>query len=376
MKKLLHLQLLPILSGVQNFSLHLLDGLPADEFEITLASAAPGALVQACRDRGWKHIPVIALRHPINPLDLIAFLHLLIIIKRGNYDIVHSNSSKPGLLGRLAARILGVPLIVHTCHGMPFQQGQQPLVHRLYRLLEKLGNKLGDKTIYVNNSDRETALRLKLISPTRALTVYNAIPPLLEKRLRQIGSARTERIKADSEPVIIGSTLRFSLQKNAIQVVLSACKACLQNQRLKFIFLGNGEHYFLCRQMVRTHGLTERVLLPGWDSGIAEWLEKFDVFILYSRWEAQPFSIIEAMHAGLPVIGSDIPSISELVDKNTGYLVPLQNPEQLEDLLAQIARDPAPALAKGLAGMRSVSAKCDYNQMVNSYLSVYRSVLR
>ena len=319
MKKILHLQLLPILSGVQNFSLHLL----------------------------W-------------------------IIKLGNYDIVHTNSSKPGLLGRLAARLLKVPLILHTCHGMPFQKGQPPLVYWLYVLLEKLANHWGDKTIYVNNSDRKTALKLGLISSDKALTIYNAIPPVLQERLRQIGKARQDRIIAEQDSIIIGSTLRFSRQKNAVQVVISACKACLQNSRLKFIILGGGEQYFLCRQIVRSHGLSSRILLPGFDSEIAAWLEKFDVFILYSRWEAQPFSIIEAMHSGLPVIGSDIPSIAELVDSTTGYLVPLEHPEQLEKLLVQIALNYAPAKAKGLEGMRIVKTKCDYEQMVESYLKLYR----
>lgn len=372
MKRILHLQLLPLLSGVQNFSLHLLDGLPETEFEITIASAAPGPLPQACIERGWKHIAIKEFSHPINALDLVSFLHLLWIIKTGKYDIVHTNSSKPGLLGRLAARLLKVPLILHTCHGMPFQKGQPALLYGLYMLLEKIGNRLGDKTIYVNNSDRVSALKLGLISPAKALTIYNAIPPMLEERLREIGDARKARIKADQEPIIIGSTLRFSRQKNAVQVTISACKACLQNSRLKFIFLGGGEQYFLCRQIVRSHGLSERILLPGFDSEIAGWLEKFDVFILYSRWEAQPFSIIEAMHSGLPVIGSRIASIAELVDNNTGYLVPLEHPERLEQLMLEIAGDFGKARAKGMAGLEAVKTKCDYRQMVEGYLELYR----
>ncbi|HRY84164.1 MAG TPA: glycosyltransferase [Candidatus Cloacimonadota bacterium] len=372
MKRILHLQLLPLLSGVQNFSLHLLDGLDPNEFEITIASSAPGALVEACRERGWNHIAIKGLRHPVNPLDLIGFLHIFLILKRGKYDIVHTNSSKPGLLGRLAARLLKVPLILHTCHGTPFQQGQAPIVYWLYVHLEKLANSWGDMTVYVNHSDRKAALKLGLISSEKATTIYNAIPPGLEQRLRQIGTDRLKRGKAAEDSLIIGSTLRFSEQKNALQLTISACKACRKNQRLKFIILGGGEQYFLCRQIVRSYGLTRRILLPGFDPEIASWLEKFDAFILYSRWEAQPFSIIEAMHSGLPVIGSDIPSIAELVDESTGYLVPLAHPEELEKLLSQLAEDFSPALLKGQQGMKAVKAKCDYHTMVESYLKLYR----
>ena len=371
MKKVLHLQLLPILSGVQNFSIHLLDGLPLDEYEITIASAGGGPLVEVCRERGWKHISIKGLRHAIGPLDLISYVHLMWIFKRGKYDIVHSNSSKPGLLGRLAARMMKVPLILHTSHGNPFQKGQHPLTYGLYLLLDKISNRLGDTTIYVNNSDREQALKLGLIPGPKAITIYNAIPPLLEDRLRQIGQMRQSKIKTAEDEIIIGSTMRFSEQKNAIQLILSACKACLRNDRLKFIILGNGEHFFLCRQLIRSYKLSTRIILPGWDNEIAPWLQKFDAFILFSRWEAQPFSIIEAMHAGLPVIGSNIASIAELVDAQTGYLIPLNKPKQLEDLLVELAVDFGPAYAKGLNAMRVVQNKCDYQSMVQSYLAVY-----
>jgi glycosyltransferase involved in cell wall biosynthesis len=369
-KKLLHLQLLPLLSGVQNFSLHLLDGLPKGEFDIYVASAPGGEFVDAVRKRGYKHIPLRFMRHPISGWDIAAFAELLRVIRYHRFDIVHTNSSKPGLLGRLAASLLKVPLVLHTEHGTAFQEGQSYLAQKGFMALERFANRHCHKVVFVNNSDRERCLDLNLLPPEKAVSIYNALPYGEAEKLAELGRART--LKAERDDLVIGSTLRFSTQKNAVNLTGAACQACRREPRLRFILLGDGEQLELCRRIVQSHGLSERVLLPGWDNDIARWLVIFDAFILYSRWEAQPFSIIEAMHAGLPVIGSDIPSIRELVDEESGWLVKLDDHYALLDVLANLPRDIEGLRDKGHHAARRIGRICDYNAMVEGYLKIYR----
>ncbi len=370
MTKLLHLQLLPLLSGVQNFSLHLLDGLPRGEFDIFVASAPGGELVNAVRQRGYKYIPLRFLKHPLSPLDAVALAELLRVLRFHRFDIVHTNSSKPGLLGRLAARLCQVPLILHTEHGTAFQEGQSRLQQHLFRHLEKAGNALGHKVVFVNNSDRVKCLSLGLLPPDQALTINNALPSPQAENLASIAAARKpDPAKPD---FVIGSTLRFSTQKNVLNIVSAACQACAGEPRLRFILLGDGQYLRLCRQIVRSHGFNDRVLLPGWDADISKWLPLFDAFILYSRWEAQPFSIIEAMHSGLPILGSDIPSIRELVDPSCGWLVPLDAQNALIDILVAAASDPAAAFHKGQIAVEVIKQKCSYTRMMAGYLRLYR----
>jgi glycosyltransferase involved in cell wall biosynthesis len=371
-KKLLHIQLLPLLSGVQNFSLHLLDGLPEGEFEIWVASQPGGEFVDAVRKRGYKYLPLRAMRHPVSLLDVFAFLELVWRIKRHRFDIVHTNSSKPGLLGRLAAKLCKVPLILHTAHGTAFQDSQGWLQKRTFMILEKLGNAWGDKTVFVNNSDRKNCLQKGLVSEAKAVTIYNALPEKLASTLAVIADARV--FDPDKKDFVLGSTLRFSKQKNVVNLVSAACRACHEEPKLRFILLGEGEYLELCRQIVKTTGLNERVLLPGWDIDVAGWLAQFDAFILYSRWEAQPFSIIEAMHSGLAVLGSDIPSIAELVDGQTGWLVPLDKHKDLIDMMREMIRDPLSAREKGQAAHAKIARLCSYQQMVEGYLNIYRSL--
>lgn len=368
MKKVLHLQLLPLMSGVQRFSLHLLDGLDRQEYDIWVACKPGGEFVDEVKSRGFHFVPLPSFCHPISYKDFFTFLHLIRLFKKERFDIVHTNSSKPGLLGRFAAKLCGVPLIIHTAHGTPFQLDQSRLVYSFYALLEFFGNAFGHKTVYVNNSDRANCTKMHLIPERKARTIYNAIPPEMQSRLDTIANQRN----MPSAQIIIGSTLRFSTQKNVIRLVSAACRACKKAPKLKFILLGEGEHYQLCRSIVHAHNMSSQVILPGWDSNVIPWLEAFDAFVLYSRWEAQPFSIIEAMSSGLPVIGSAIPSIKELVNNDTGYLVALDDDKALEELFLQHADDFSQAYAKGKQAAKCIKQLCNYQAMVAAYEEVYR----
>lgn len=368
-KKLLHLQLLPILSGVQRFSLHLLDGLNSDEYDVFVAGKPGGELVDEVRKRGWKFLPIYSFRHPISPMDIFAFFEITYLLKKHKFDIVHTNSSKPGLLGRIAAHMLKIPLIVHTIHGTSYQDHQHGLVQKGFMELEKLGNRYSDYTIFVNNSDRLGMLERGLITEDKAITIFNAMPD--DGSFDGIG----ER-KLNEDKIVFGSTLRFSMQKNVIALTTAACKACIVNKNLHFIFLGDGEHLSLCRQIVGSYRLSERILMPGWDSQVLPWLKLFDAFILYSRWEAMPFSIIEAMKAGLPVLGSSIPSISELVDDKSGWLVALDDESALVQTLGEICKNPTQILKKGKYARRHINELCNYENMVQSYDEVYQRLNR
>jgi len=366
-RKILHLQLLPLMSGVQRFSLLLLEGLPEDEYEIFVACQPGGEFVDAVQNRGWNYISLPMLRHPISILDLAAFFHLIYLFRKHHFDIVHTNSSKPGFLGRIAARIAGIPMIIHTNHGASFLPHHYPLEYRLYMLLDKLASRFCDYVVFVNHSERENYLRLGLVRPEQGLTIYNAV----RSRGREVEESRSREVGQQS--LTIGSTLRFSDQKNVIALTTYACKACARIPGLRFILLGDGVHYELCKAIVSSHQMSERILLPGWDSDIEPWLDFFDVFILYSRWEALPFSIIEAMEAGLPVIGSRIPSIMELVTEDVGWLVPLDDEPSFLAILDRIAQDPDVIPVKGQKALERVRMLCDYDAMVKAYRKLYEN---
>jgi glycosyltransferase involved in cell wall biosynthesis len=367
-KKMLHIQLLPLLSGVQNVMLQILDGLDPEEFEIYVACRPGGPLVDAVKARGYRYLPLPFLVRDISILDIAVFFQLLWLCRKYRFDIVHTHSSKPGLLGRIAARLMRVPLVIHTGHGAPFHDGQPDRLKRLYMRMERLGALFCHKMIFVNNYHRKLYLKHKLIRPDKAVTIYNAVSPEFLRSLE----ALPQPLKNRQEPVVIGSVLRFSRQKNIVMTIIGCIRVCHARRDVRFIFVGDGEQFDLCKRMVATNRLQERILLPGWQNDTEQWLRQFDAFLLYSDYEGLPVSIIEAMYAGLPVIGSNLPAIAELVTPKTGWLIPAGKLEQLEAELHKIIDARDSYAEKGRAGRNAIESLCNYQSFLAAHLSLYR----
>jgi len=349
--------------------LHILQGLDKDEFEIYVACRPGGPLVEEVEKRGYTYLPLPLLEHRISVLDVFVLVQLIGLCRKYKFDIVHTHSSKPGLLGRLAARIAGVPLIIHTGHGTPFHVGQPIYLQKLYMELEKLGALFCDRMVFVNNCHREFYLEHKMISAQKAVTIYNALNPELQEQIEELSKPKRNRKKV----VTIGSILRFSQQKNVVMTISAAIKVCQKRNDVQFIFVGDGELFELCRMMVEANKMQDRILLPGWQSDTAVQLASFDAFLLYSNYEGLPMSIIEAMYAGLPVIGADIPTIAELVDNDTGWLVSAGKIDELSAELDKIIDARDCYKQKGEEGRNKIRELCSYDKFRADYLSLYRS---
>lgn len=371
MKRILHFQLMPLLSGPQNVMLHILEALNFEEYDIFVASQPGGPMVDEVIKRGYKYIPLPLLKHAISVLDIIVFIQLVIVFKKYKFDIVHTHSSKPGFLGRIAAKIAGVPLIIHTGHGAPFHDYQSAGTHRFYVELERIGALFCDRMVFVNNSIRLYYLAHKMIEPGKCKTIYNAVSKDTLSHIESLASLR----RPHTDRVTIGSILRFSEAKNIIQTINVAIRICQKRKDVNFIFVGNGEYYGLCLQMVTTHRMLDRISLPGWQINTAEWLSKFDAFILYSIFEGLPMSIIEAMHFSLPVIGSDLPGIAELVDISNGWLISPNQPEKLEAELHLIIDTKDTFLQKGQISKMKVKELCSYDDFIKGYIALYEEDL-
>lgn len=326
-KKILHIQLLPLLSGVQNMMLSLLAGLDRAEYDIYVLSKPGGPLTEAVKQAGYHYIPLSSLRRDISFYDIVAFFELVKIIKKHGFDIVHTHSSKTGVLGRIAARLAGCRKVIHTVHGFAMHEYQNTMVNKLYSSMEFIAGLFCDKVIFVNDFEREAAIGKKLLSPGKVLTIYNGIP-VKSFRCKNPQDYLKERDYAKL-PFTIGSVLRFTEQKNTLNTIKAAIKVCQINKDIRFVFIGDGEEFLQCKDMVEKAKLNSRILLPGWQTEINELLLKMDVFLLYSLWEGLSISILEAMASGLPIVASAIKGNNELVSKQNGILVKVNNEENL-----------------------------------------------
>jgi glycosyltransferase involved in cell wall biosynthesis len=364
--RILHIQLLPLLSGVQNMMLNLLDGLDKEKFDIYVACRPGGDLVPELIRRNYKHIPLHFIEHHITFKDIFGFIELYRICKKLKFDIVHTHSSKTGFLGRIAARLAGVPKIIHTAHGYSFNDFQPKPLKLFYLALEILASRFCDIIAFVNESDRIYAEKNFLFKGVKLLTIFNGvvIPELNQE---------VEKFDFLKDRFVVGSSSRFSKQKNIVQTMESAIIACRRNPKLAFVFIGDGEYYELCLKMVKSTNLTDSIFLPGWQNNMHAWLEQFDCFMLYSLWEGLPLSILEAMSFGLPIIGSDIKGNNELISDLNGILVEPGKPETLAEVLQSLPERPSEIRIWGENSRKTVIQRFNMEEFIRKYRELYES---
>lgn len=316
--------------------------------------------------RAWD-IPVRVLRHlsaPIHPLrDLLALREIRGVLLELRPDLVAAHSSKAGILGRLAARSLEVP-VVFTVHGWAFTPGIPASQAAVYRRVERLVGPLARKIITVSEFDRRLALGARIAAENRVVTVHNGMPDI----------APALRADPTRTPVRLVMVARLGPQKD--HPTLLHALAGLQHHPWELDLIGEGPLMKQTERLAATVGLDDRVRFLGQRMDVDQILAEAQVSVLITNWEGFPLSILEAMRAGLPVVASSVGGIGESVrDEVTGYLVPRGAVELLRGRLEQLLTDPGLRLRLGSNGRAFYEQHFTLGHTVSKTLAVYREVL-
>lgn len=312
-------------------------------------------------------IPFLSLRYlvrDVEPLrDLRAFLELRSVLSVLKPDLVSAHSTKAGILARLAARSLGLR-VIFTAHGWAFAEGVATTQRMMYALAERVAAMFCDRIITVSEHDRSLALKYRLVPKDKVVVVHNGMPDVQP----------TMRSRPEAEPVRIIMVARFEPQKDHITLLRAV--AGLRHLGWVLEFVGSGAQVEAAREAVARLGLTDRVCFLGARRDVAERLAMAQIFVLVSRWEGLPRSILEAMRAGLPVVASDVGGVREaVVDRVTGFLVPRGDHETLRLVLYKLIREPSLRKKMGEAGRRRYEEMFTFEKMVAKTLRVYESVM-
>ncbi|MBC8235033.1 glycosyltransferase family 4 protein, partial [bacterium] len=304
MKKtsIVHIQLLPILSGVQKSMIDFITRLDRDKYDITVICQCQGQLVDVLRKHQIKVLFIPELRRQINPYyDLIAFIKLYRLFKTQKYDVVHTHSSKPGFLGRLAAKTAKTKAIVHTVQGFAFHEFSSRISTVVFTFLEKIAALVSDIIISVNEYDRRIAIERRIVKRDKIITIPNGICLEeftinidVEDKKRQLGIAPNKKV--------VGMVARLWAQK-APQVFIKAAAYVLERRKdVVFLLVGDGELKSELELLVGELGIEKDVLFTGWRTDVPQILEILDIFLLTSLWEGLPITILEAMVKRKPVV--------------------------------------------------------------------------
>lgn len=374
-----HLQLLPLLSGVQRVTLDELERLD-DSDERWLLCQGLGPLTEGAKMSGARVVTIPPLVREIHPLhDLKALWQLWRCFRRERFDVVHTHSSKTGVLGRLAARLAGVPCIVHTVHGFAFPGAKTGLQRRVFHAMEWLGGRCSHQVICLHEEDARICHEQLGLPADKVVVLANGIDvdkfrPLAEGESRE-ALRRSLDLPEDRQLILMVG--RLWKQKNPGCLVEAYRRLwATGDPGADLVLVGDGELQPELAKVVQQAGLTEHVHFLGWRTDTPALLRASDIFVLPSRWEGMPLAILEAMGSGLPVVVSDIPGNRHLVnDGAQGLLFPTEDDQALAASLHRLLDAPVLCRHLGRAGRQKVAAEHDVQHRVAQMSALYRKVL-
>jgi len=321
---------------------------------------------------------VDSLRREVNPWrDWIALGKLREILGQLNPDIVHTHSSKAGILARLAARDVGVPIVVHTIHGMSFNRTQPLPVRWLYTCLERYCADFTHRFICVADAMTEQAVAAGVAPADRFVTIRSGIELTRFDPELYDGQTVRGRLGIPADAVVVATVARLAPNKGYEQLIDAVRLAAATDPRLRFLWIGDGPSRPYYQRRLDELGLADRVHMAGLvrPEQIPELLGAADMLAHASLWEGLPRVAVQALLMGRPVACFDTDGSREMVvDQHTGRLVPMGDVTILAKAICDLAADARQRTAMGRAGRQLCLQQFDYRMMVDRIEGVYFSL--
>lgn len=366
--KILHVQVLPKLSGVQRVSLEIFKSLPPEYDKTVMFSNETdcGSFDECVREfeaTGAKVIFSDNLKREISPLcDFRAMKEIYRLCRKEGFDIVHTNSTKPGIVGRIAARCARVPKVVHTVHGLAFHRFIRFPRWQFYWACEMAASVFSHKITIVNRYYQKHFKWFR----KKTSTIYNGLDfskfPQLELR------------RSTDKKVRILFVGRLDMQKNPMMLLRVARKVCDVYPETVFTFVGDGEYMQQCRDFVAENKLDTNVELVGWSDNPAQYYASHDIFAMTSIYEAFGLIFLEAGFYELPSVATTVEGIPEVVaDGVTGFLSEPNDEDSFVRNIVTLIENPEMRKKMGVAAKKRVTEKFSAGKMVEQYISLYQA---
>jgi len=347
------------------------------------AISAPGEFAEEIEAEGIAFLPWVNATRAWDPWsDLRAFAELGAILRRGGFDLVHTHNAKPGVMGRIAARIVGVPSVVNTIHGFDATR-DDPLHKRVsFMGLEWMAAQFSDMELFQGRADLLRAKRLAMKSPSKRRFIGNGTD-LIRFRPDAVGQRQRKGLRRDlgipDQAPVVGMVGRLVAEKGYRELFAAAPEVRALVPEARFIVVGE-------RDDAKADGITDvemkraegdGITFLGWRADMPELFSTMDVFTLPSWREGVPRSAIEAAATGLPMVLSDIPGCRQVCRPGIdGFLVPARHPVALAGALRTLLADEDLRTRMGASARRHAEAYFDERDVVRRVLDVYDEVLR
>jgi polysaccharide deacetylase family protein (PEP-CTERM system associated) len=282
------------------------------------------------------------LKRNLSPLaDILAYIEILREIRTGRYDVVHTHGSKARVLGRMAGSVCPSVRVVETAHGWPFYDTMPAFLRELYVLLEKIGMHKSDVSVVVSPRDARKAARHGIHSVEDYRVIRSGVSYEAFIESRGSGTRAREALGLNPGTPVVGSVMRFCSEKAPAIFIEVASKVLEKRPDVTFVMVGNGPLFAETRELVASLGLEDRFIFTGDRNDVHLILPAFDVFLITSRTEGLPRTLLESLAARIPVVSTDVGGVGELLkEERNGILCPEGDSGSLADGVLRILSEP------------------------------------
>lgn len=355
------------LGGAQKTTLSLIRHLSKKHYEVHLITSPEGYLIEEARGiEGLNLFFVGSLVPQINVIkDLRAFFDIIKYLKQEDITVVHTHSSKAGIVGRWAAWFTGIRHIFHTVHGWPFYIHASPVVRLFYIIAEKLTSCVTSRLIVVSNADLRAGLR----HINKRKEKYVKIPYGIESRKFFMKNHRIGK-----ENIIrIAFIACYKAQKAPFDFIKVAAYVLKKNKNIEFISAGDGILRPAVMKEASRLGLNGKIKFLGWQDDIANLLSVVDILLLTSRWEGLPVVVLEALASGIPVVSTDVGGVPEIIiSGSNGFIEKKGDCEKLARDILLLADDMEKRIQFSIQAKKSFREEFDISYMSKRMQSLYR----
>jgi glycosyltransferase involved in cell wall biosynthesis len=313
--------------------------------------------------------------------DPILLLKLIVLFKKGRYDIVHTHATKPGILGRIAARIAGVPIIIHGLHANALEVFDSKFINVAKILLEKVTSKFTDAHISVSEIVSKKYLEYGIGEKTKYFTVRSGMElnKFFNARENVDNQQKRQELGLTGKCFIIGNVGRLEASKGhyflfqAIKEILKFRK----NQPIKLLVIGEGKDKDKLIKYVKKLNIEKNVIFTGYRKDVEKLMALMDIFVLTSLREGLPRVLVQAAAVGMPSVAFNVDGVSEIIKDNyNGFLVKVKDVKQLENRIMKYMNNKELVLLHGRNGREFIKDKWSIEDMVDKIDKIYQDLVR
>jgi glycosyltransferase involved in cell wall biosynthesis len=381
--KIVHIITRLIVGGAQENTLLSCEGQHDRGHDVTLITGPPigpeGTLLERAQKYGYRVEVLDSMRRAILPgKDYFTYRAMARRLRELNPDVVHTHSSKAGIIGRWAASKAKVPVVIHTIHGLAFTASTSVMVNGFYKWAERVTAPKTTKIVCVADAMREQSLRAKIGRPEQYVTVYSGMdtapflnPPVPREQVRRELALRDDHI-------VIGTIARLFHLKGHDDLLELAPRLCQRSPNLRFLWIGDGLLREQFENRMTQMGLRDRFILTGLvpPARIPELTGAMDILVHPSRREGLARALPQGSLAAKPVITYDIDGNCEaLIEGETGFAILPFDKEKLCIAIEPLVADEPLRNRMGEAGRQFALTRFDVKVMVESLERLYATLL-